>query len=327
MGRSIILDEGSLHETFLPEKTLYRDTHVNEILECLDPIKQGKSARNVYIYGMSGTGKTTTVRSILNNHFRDLSVYVNCWNNKTTHKIMEEILKQMGVIIHGWESTNVLIKIFEKAKRKVIVCFDESDHLKDKDLLYTFARSGCPVILISNHSYSPHKLDGRIKSSLHLQEIEFRTYQPEEVRDILKDRIISGLTPQSITDEMIAEIANSCGGDARAGIQILKNAAVSSESKGLESITLDEIKAAASYARKYRLSYLIGKLNEHQKTIYEILKQNRVMDSGSLFNEYRKVMSGTITDRSYRNYMLRMVELGLVREIGASRWKKYEISV
>jgi Cdc6-like AAA superfamily ATPase len=276
---------------------------------------------------MSGTGKTTTVRSILNNHFRDLSVYVNCWNNKTTHKIMEEILKQMGVIIHGWESTNVLIKIFEKAKRKVIVCLDESDHLKDKDLLYTFARSGCPVILISNHSYSPHKMDGRIKSSLHLQEIEFRNYQPEEVRDILKDRIISGLTPKSITDEMIAEIANSCGGDARAGIQILKNAAVSSESKGLESITLDEIKTAASYARKYRLSYLIGKLNEHQKTIYEILRQNRVMDSGSLFNEYRKVVNGTITDRSYRNYMLRMVELGLVREIGASRWKKYEITV
>jgi Cdc6-like AAA superfamily ATPase len=226
---------------------------------------------------MSGTGKTTTVRSILNNHFRDLSVYVNCWNNKTTHKIMVEILKQMGVIIHGWESTNVLIKIFEKAKRKVIVCLDESDHLKDKDLLYTFARSRCPVILISNHSYSPHKMDGRIKSSLHLQEIEFRNYQPEEVRDILKDRIISGLTPRSITDEMIAEIANSCGGDTRAGIQILKNAAVSSESKGLESITLDEIKTAASYARKYRLSYLIGKLNEHQKTIYEILKQKRTM--------------------------------------------------
>jgi hypothetical protein len=38
-------------------------------------------------------------------------------------------------------------------------------------------------------------------------------------------------------------------------------------------------------------------------------------------------MNVTITDRSYRNYMLRMVELGLVREIGASRWKKYEIAV
>lgn len=327
MGRPIVLDEGSLHEAFLPEKPLYRETHVDEILGCLDPIRHGKSARNVYIYGMSGTGKTTTMRSILNKHFNGMSVYVNCWNNKTTHKIMEDVLGQMGIIVHGWESTNVLIKNFEKAKRKVIICLDESDHLKDKDLLYTFARNGCPVVLISNHSYSPQNMDGRIKSSLHLQEIEFRTYQTEEVKDILKDRIIVGLSPQSITDEMIAEIANSCGGDARAGIQILKNAAVSSESKGLESITIDEIKSAASCARKYRLSYLIGKLNEHQKSIYEILKQNRVMDSGNLFNEYRKVMNVTITDRSYRNYMMRMVELGLVREIGSSRWKKYEVAV
>jgi hypothetical protein len=51
------------------------------------------------------------------------------------------------------------------------------------------------------------------------------------------------------------------------------------------------------------------------------------MDSGNLFNEYRKVMNGTITDRSYRNYMIRMVELGLVREMGSSRWKKYEIAI
>ncbi len=34
-----------------------------------------------------------------------------------------------------------------------------------------------------------------------------------------------------------------------------------------------------------------------------------------------------IVDRSYRNYMRRMKELGLVRESGSGRWKKYEITV
>lgn len=37
------------------------------------------------------------------------------------------------------------------------------------------------------------------------------------------------------------------------------------------------------------------------------------MDSGKLFNEYRKTVNETVTYRSYRNYMTRMVEFGLVR--------------
>ena len=170
-------------------------------------------------------------------------------------------------------------------------------------------------------------MDSRIRSGLHLQEMEFKPYQTDEITNILRDRITSGLNAQSITDDLVAEIANSCGGDARAGIQILKNAAVDAESKGHDFITTDHVKAAAGYARKYRLSYLLGKLNEHQKVIYEILKQNRIMDSGSLFNEYRKMMNETVTDRCYRNYMARMAELGLVREISSSRWKRFEIVI
>lgn len=90
----------------------------------------------------------------------------------------------------------------------------------------------------------------------------------EEITHILKDRINLGLNPDLITDEIVSEIANLCNGDARAGIQILKNAAIDAESKGHGSITMDHIKAASGFARKYRRSYLLGKLNDHQKTIY-----------------------------------------------------------
>lgn len=325
MGRPIILDEGPFHEAFLPEKILCRERHVNDIVDSLMPLKQGKPAKSLYVFGAPGAGKTTVVRSILREHFGGMSVYVNCWSNRTAHKVMEEVLRQTGSMIHGKESTSELIKRFEKSGKKMVICLDEADHLKDNDILYTFARNSCPVVLISNHSYSPGEIDDRIRSSLHLQEIEFETYHHMNIGDILRDRIASGLNPQAISEELISEIASSSGGDARAGIQILKNAAIDAESKGHESITIDHIRAAAGFARKYRLSYLLGKLNDHQKTIYEILKQNKSMDSGKLFNEYRKQMGETVTDRSYRNYMQRMVELGLVREKSSSRWKKYEI--
>lgn len=320
------MDEGPLHEAFLPKETLHRDEYVEEILNCLAPIKQGKPTKNLYIHGSTGAGKTTIMKSVLQKHFSECHVYVNCWSNRTSHKIMEQVLKGMGHMIHGKESTSELINKFVNMKKPTIICLDEADHLKDKDILYTFARNACPIVLISNHSYSPTQMDSRIRSGLHLQEMEFKPYQTDEITNILKDRITTGLNPQSIADNLITEIANSSGGDARAGIQILKNAAVDAESKGHDFITTDHVKTAAGYARKYRLSYLLGKLNEHQKVIYEILKQNKIMDSGNLFNEYTKKMNETVTDRCYRNYMARMVELGLVREMRTSRWRRYEIT-
>jgi len=323
--RSIILDGGPLNEAFLPQKTLHREEHVAEIINCLDPVKHGLPAKSIYIHGTTGVGKSAVIRSILQRNFPEHSAYVNCWNNKTTHKIMERVMKGIGVMVHGKESTSELINRLENTKKRIIICLDEADHLKDKDILYTFARNSCPVVLISNHPYSPAQIDSRIRSCLHLQEIEFKPYRHDEIISILKDRIETSLNSQVITDELIAEIANACSGDARAGIQILKNAAVDAESNGHLAITSDHVKTASGYARKYRLSYLLGKLNDHQKIIYETLKQNKMMDSGSLFNEYKKITNSTVTDRCYRNYMIRMVELGLVREIGSSRWKKYEI--
>lgn len=331
MGKPIILDEWPFTEGFLPPVAWGREEHVDQILSCLASIKQGVTPSSVYVYGSPGAGKTTTVKSILKAHFPDMSVYINCWNNRTSHKIMEQVLKQMDSgsrkFVHGRESTSELIREFERLRKRVIICLDEADQLKKRDVLYVFARNSCPLILISNQSYSPTRIDERIKSSLHIKEIEFRPYRTEHITQILKDRISAGINPNAITENLVSEIANCCSGDARAGIQILKNSALYAESKGLHTITMDEIRSAAGCARKYKKSYLLAKLNEHQKVIYEILKQSKSMDSGSLFNEYRKTVNETVTDRSYRNYMARMVELGLVREMGSSRWKRYEIII
>ncbi|MGQ9758994.1 MAG: hypothetical protein ACUVQ5_00245 [Candidatus Methanomethylicaceae archaeon] len=67
------------------------------------------------------------------------------------------------------------------------------------------------------------------------------------------------------------------------------------------------------------------KLNEHQRFIYEILERKVKAPSGELYKEYCKLVSEPVVDRAYRNYMKRMVELGLVKVEGKERWKSYEI--
>jgi len=59
--------------------------------------------------------------------------------------------------------------------------------------------------------------------------------------------------------------------------------------------------------------------------IYEILKKKRRLASGLLYKEYKNIVSDPVVDRAYCNYIKKMVELGLVKENGACRWKFYEI--
>jgi Cdc6-like AAA superfamily ATPase len=51
------------------------------------------------------------------------------------------------------------------------------------------------------------------------------------------------------------------------------------------------------------------------------------MNSGELFEKYQKASKQTVVDRSYRNYMQKMEELGLVKESNSGRWKRYMVVV
>jgi Cdc6-like AAA superfamily ATPase len=160
---------------------------------------------------------------------------------------MEEILLQLGLAVHGKEATSDLVKRFMVLKKKLLVCLDESDHMKDTDILYDLSRSSCGLVLISNQAFALSEIDNRIKSSLFLNEVQFRPYSKEEILEILRERASYGLRQGSISENLLSIVAGMSNGDARIGLQTLK--------------------VAAKCARKYRLSYLLGKLNEHQRTL------------------------------------------------------------
>ena len=279
--------------------------------------------------GPSGTGKTTLVKWILKSYFKEISAYVNCWKYRSTHEVLKEILLSFQIPVHGREPTGELVKKVENLvkKRKIIVCLDEVDQLKESDVLYTLARNGCGLILASTHYHALMHLPSRIKSSLVLTEIEFPAYKPDELFDILKDRVEFSLRPGSLKDELIRIACVASKGDARVGLEILRRAGKKAEDKGLKHVTIEEIKQAVKEARKTKISYIFSKLNEHQKIIYEILEKKRKMPSGLLYKEYCKLVSKPVVARAYRNYMKRMFKLGLVKAEGFGRWKNYEIVI
>lgn len=225
------------------------------------------------------------------------------------------------------ESPQVNLKILERVveKKKIIVCLDEVDRLKDFDLLYLLTRNSCGLILISTFYHALMNLANRIRNSLALTEIEFPTYSADELYDIIKDRIQFAFRPGSLKNEFIKIASLAAQGDARTGLEIVRKAGKKAEIRYLNDVTMRELEEAITEANKLKMSYPIDKLNEHQKAIYDILEKKRKMSSGMLYKEYCTLTKNPVVDRAYRNFMRRMVNLGLIRDEGKGRWKTYEI--
>ena len=323
----IIFNELPLTEAFIPTRILHRESQLRELERCLKPALKKRSIENVFLVGPSGTGKTTLVKWILESYFKEISAYVNCWKYRSTHEVLKEILLNFQVPVHGREPTGELIKLLEKLiqKKKIIVCLDEVDQLNNFDILYILARNGVGLILASTRYHALIDLPSRIKSSLALTEIEFPAYKPDELFDILKDRVEFSFRPGTISKELIKIAAIAAEGDARVGLEILRRAGKKAEDKGLDKVTIEEVKEAIKEAKKTKVSFIISRLNEHQRVIYEILAEKKRMPSGELYREYCKRVSKPIVDRTYRNYMKKLVGLGLIKVEGSGKWRKYEV--
>ena len=99
-GQSVFRNEDALKPEFLPEQLPCRQAQVNELVECFKPLASGRIARNAFIHGTPGLGKTATARWVL----RELSdytekiasIYVNCWQHSTRQAVLSQASAKIG---------------------------------------------------------------------------------------------------------------------------------------------------------------------------------------------------------------------------------------
>lgn len=181
----------------------------------------------------------------------------------------------------------------------MIICLDEVDQLvkKDEGALYDLLRlnqyvdNPISLVMISNYRDIFVNVEPRIKSSLNIEELEFKPYTMQEMKDILMERVKNAFRPGSIEEGVILLCANHAinkGGDVRIGLECLRKAARICEEENSDRIKTDYVKTILKETGPVKLKIMQEKLQGVDKNIIDLLSKEKNITSTDLHNKYVK---------------------------------------
>ncbi|MCC6040223.1 MAG: AAA family ATPase, partial [Thermofilum sp.] len=192
----IFKDREKLLPDYVPEELPHRDEQILKLASILAPALRGSRPSNVFIYGLTGTGKTAVTKYVLRKMKEKAPqtveyAYINCRQNNTSYRVLAELAKHVGVKIPftGLALGEVMKRLLQGLERRryvLIVVLDEIDNLVKRqgdDVLYFLTRvnenlssSKVSLIGITNDLKFTEFLDARVKSSLGEEELVFPPY-------------------------------------------------------------------------------------------------------------------------------------------------------
>ena len=117
--------------------------------------------------------------------------------------------------------------------------------------------------------------------------------------------------------ELLEKISGFANGDARVAIQALKNAACYAGRSGAKRVFQEYPNKGWKDARAIKRTYLLNKLTEDHRILYEVVRQKKEIISGDLWASY---LSGAaarglnpIALRAFLEYMNKLRYVGLLK--------------
>jgi cell division control protein 6 len=105
MSSDIFINRDVLRPDYVPEVLPHREGEIRRLTEVLAPILRRERPSNIFIYGLTGTGKTAVVRYVLR-RFEDYArkkelnhiavAYLNCRHEDTTYRVLTELARSLG---------------------------------------------------------------------------------------------------------------------------------------------------------------------------------------------------------------------------------------
>lgn len=331
-SKPIFKEKSILQSSYNPEKIPHREDYIKDIAKILAPALRKERPSNLFIYGKTGTGKTTCINHVLNKiqHIADNReiplkvISINCKLKKvadTEYRILLEILKQFG---KDMPSTGIatndlykeLYKRLDTEKKTVLLILDEIDTLIIKagdEILYNLTRinpelknSEISILGITNDLTIMDTVDARVKSSLNEEEIVFLPYNAVQIQDILNDRAENAFQENVLDEEVIPRCAAYAArehGDARRALELLRFAGELAEREGSEKVLPEHIINADKKTEKNRIIDVIkSQPKQFQLVNYAIIKTSMKEKHNLVTNKKTPIIEPTTTGAVYDYY-------------------------
>jgi cell division control protein 6 len=176
----------------------------------------------------------------------------------------------------------MIAKYIKNEKITPIICLDDANYLVyEKELnkvLYAILRShetykhvriGVIVVTSDLDIDLERSLDARVASVFQPQTIHFAPYTASEIAGILSQRVMQGLYPNVLAEELLDRIIDrtmKCG-DIRIGLDLIKRSVMNAEKAARMNVTNEDVTQAFTASRDLRLAELISVLSTDEANV------------------------------------------------------------
>jgi archaeal cell division control protein 6 len=315
---TVFLNKDIISPHHVPSNLPFRKKQIEEVTQCLSPVLSNAKPNNFFIYGKPGTGKTSTVKHVLNqleefvkkNEKPVYSCYVNCRSHPSKYKVLLKALKKFypEKDFLGYSSSFVYEKLLDfsnENKAHNILVLDELDKVKDVDeLMYSLSRGNdeldagsITVIGISNNLTFKEKLDPRTKSSLCEREMIFNPYNATELKQILSERSEKAFKEGVVKEEALSlasALAAQESGDARTAVMLMQRAGELADASSLEIIDDNLVEKAKVSVEEEIIISMISTLPEQEQLVLYAISQLSLSDKSGFTKVNGEVEKGVL---------------------------------
>lgn len=332
----MITDARALQPEYVPGELYHRDGEIGALTTALRPLTDGFSGSDVFLFGPSGTGKTTLARHVVDllqqEALGTTAGYVNAMSNSTHADALHALARDAGLghdlRKEGTPASRFLDRL-EGVDGQVIAIVDEVHVLEDYRTLQALweVPNVTLVMICLDEERLFAEFDEQLRSRLSgARNVNLDRYSVDEMTSILRGRVKAGLQPGVIREETLRYIADLAAGDARRGIAVLRasvEVATSESRERLDRSVVDEAKGSARDAiRQSR----VRQLDTDKRLLYELVRDAGRLDGGTLHERYESEAQDPVARSTRRKYLGRLEDYELLESNGKGRGTEYVFS-
>ncbi|MEM0026331.1 MAG: orc1/cdc6 family replication initiation protein [Ignisphaera sp.] len=359
---TVFVNRDVLRPEYIPDELPHREEQIAKLGSIIAPALKGSKPSNVFIYGLTGTGKTAVTKYVLKRLYGksiELGVdiipcYVNTRQDDTTYRVVVKLAECIGLKlpftgISTAEAYRRFLKVLDSRSSIMIAVLDEIDFLIKRsgdEILYRLTRSSdelanskIAIIGITNDLKLVEDIDPRVRSSLGEVELVFPPYNAMQLEDILTRRAKIAFKQDAIDKSVIslcAALAAREHGDARRALDLLRVAGEIAEREGSEKVLAEHVYKALREIEVDRAGEVISTMPLHSKLVLlAILNLTKASDgkttTGEVYTHYKslctKIGIESVTQRRVSDILSELDMTGIItaRVISRGRYGKTRV--